>query len=145
MAGMNSIVNSCIKCGEALKWIPVLFIVTVLAWSYYAYVIQLCFCKYLHFVEFFFKRLIYSIFISFSVFVQNMVQQGKPTVYSHAKLWWWFRFSLYLQCFISWYSMSSWLCSYGLTGKLYSCQSAQSPNRYRSFWSSLLAVLNVCH
>jgi len=40
---MNSIINSCIKCGEALKWIPVLFIVSVLAWSYYAYVIQLCF------------------------------------------------------------------------------------------------------
>jgi len=43
MGRMNSVINSCIKCGHALKWIPVLFIVAVLAWSYYAYIIQLCF------------------------------------------------------------------------------------------------------
>lgn len=33
----------CYWCFRAAKWIPVLFIVAVISWSYYAYVIQLCF------------------------------------------------------------------------------------------------------
>nr|CAD7394195.1 unnamed protein product [Timema cristinae] len=37
----------CMWCVDAVKWVPVLFIVTIVVWSYYAYVIQLCFLSYL--------------------------------------------------------------------------------------------------
>ena len=33
------------RCCQALKWTPVLFILVLVGWSYYAYVVQMCICK----------------------------------------------------------------------------------------------------
>ncbi|CAH0562210.1 unnamed protein product [Brassicogethes aeneus] len=50
--------STCYWCFKAVKWIPVLFIVTFVAWSYYAYVIQLCFYT----VEGPVKKILYLVF-----------------------------------------------------------------------------------
>ncbi len=43
---------SCIfNCLQLAKYVPVIFILCVLSWSYYAYVIQLCICKFFDFIK----------------------------------------------------------------------------------------------
>ncbi|XP_066999359.1 palmitoyltransferase ZDHHC20-B isoform X3 [Anabrus simplex] len=57
----------CMWCVNAVKWIPVLFIVTIVVWSYYAYVIQLCFLTVTNKIE----KVLYLIgyHILFAIFV----------------------------------------------------------------------------
>ena len=45
--------SSRLFCFEVLKWIPVVFILAVLGWSYYAYVVQMCIREFSFFFFFF--------------------------------------------------------------------------------------------
>ncbi|XP_028902098.1 palmitoyltransferase ZDHHC20-B isoform X6 [Zeugodacus cucurbitae] len=46
------------SCMSALKWIPVIFIAAVIAWSYYAYVVQLCLLS----IDNVFEQIVFLIF-----------------------------------------------------------------------------------
>ncbi|XP_014085561.1 palmitoyltransferase ZDHHC20-B isoform X1 [Bactrocera oleae] len=46
------------SCMAALKWIPVIFIAAVIAWSYYAYVVQLCLLS----IDNVFEQIVFLIF-----------------------------------------------------------------------------------
>ncbi|XP_053965424.1 palmitoyltransferase ZDHHC20-B isoform X2 [Anastrepha ludens] len=48
----------CASCMAALKWIPVIFISAVIAWSYYAYVVQLCLLS----IDNTFEKIVFLIF-----------------------------------------------------------------------------------
>lgn len=42
----NFLYNKCYICISIFKWFPVIFILAITIWSYYAYVLQLCLCKF---------------------------------------------------------------------------------------------------
>lgn len=41
----NFLYNKCYICISIFKWFPVIFILAICIWSYYAYVLQLCIRK----------------------------------------------------------------------------------------------------
>lgn len=51
--------SKCSICLSVFKWLPVVFITAIVAWSYYAYVIQLCFLTVNSIVEKVFYLLMY--------------------------------------------------------------------------------------
>lgn len=65
----------CYWCFRAAKWVPVLFIVAVISWSYYAYVIQLCFCKWIFQGETIRALFLIPLHFPFSVSVQTVIEQ----------------------------------------------------------------------
>jgi len=47
-----SVFAKCIKCSMWLgRWFPVLFLISLLSWSYYSYIILMCICKLIPFFD----------------------------------------------------------------------------------------------
>ncbi|KAK0094613.1 hypothetical protein PV326_010468 [Microctonus aethiopoides] len=57
--------GSCWWCVKAFKWIPVIFILTIVCWSYYAYVVQLCYYT----IESYVQKLLYLFFFHIMFFM----------------------------------------------------------------------------
>ncbi|XP_011335754.1 palmitoyltransferase ZDHHC15B isoform X5 [Ooceraea biroi] len=69
--------GSCWWCVKAVKWIPVLFILTIVAWSYYAYVVQLCYYT----IDSYAQKAIYLLF--FHILILMFLWSYWQTVYTN--------------------------------------------------------------
>ncbi|XP_022690621.1 palmitoyltransferase ZDHHC15-like isoform X2 [Varroa jacobsoni] len=69
---MSCLSRPCMFCVRLFKWLPVVLIITIVAWSYYAYVIQLCAFR----VESYVEKVLYLIIfhVSFVMFVWSYWQ-----------------------------------------------------------------------
>ncbi|XP_057323117.1 palmitoyltransferase ZDHHC15B-like isoform X1 [Microplitis mediator] len=68
--------GSCWWCVKAFKWVPVIFILTIVFWSYYAYVVQLCYYT----IDSYIQKTFYLIF--FHVFFAMFLWSYWKTVFT---------------------------------------------------------------